>query len=134
MIDAENPKSHEQAIQLRHALNQDLSSLPPKVAEVINAEFTEIPVSADLSKLSQEFKEKHNASAQHLLSSIRVQELLGGDRSKLATEVAGLLQLNGIQWEDACDAQELLKSWKSSELGGFKKAAAQKWPESSIFA
>lgn len=69
-----------------------------------------------------------------MLSSIRVQEQLGGDRSKLAIEVAGLLQLEGIQWEDARDAQELLQSWNSNELGGFQKAAAQRWPESSIFA
>lgn len=130
----QNPKAHEQAIRLRHRLSQDISGLPPKVAEVINAEFTEIPASADLTKLNQEFKEKHNTSTQHVLSSIRVQEHLGGDRGKLATEVVDLLKLSGIQWEDASDAQELLQQWKSSELGGFKKAAAQKWPESSIFA
>lgn len=133
-VDAENPKAHEQAIQLRHKLNQDLSGLPPKVAEVIKAEFTEIPASGDLPKVNQEFKEKHKSSAQHVLSSIRVQEQLGGDRNKLATEVVGLLQLSRIQWEDARDAQELLQSWQSSELAGFKKAAAKKWPESSIFA
>lgn len=133
-IDAENPKAHEQAIQLRHKLSQDLSTLPAKVAEVINAEFTEIPASADLSKVNAEFKEKHKTSAQHVLSSIRVQEQLGGERSKLSTDVVGILQLDGVQWEDAHDAQELLQDWKSSELSEFKKAAAKMWPESSIFA
>lgn len=133
-IDAEDPKAHEQGIQLRHKLNQDFSGLAPKVAEVIKAEFTEIPASADLSKVNQEFKDKHKSSAQHVLSSIRVQERLGGDRNKLATEVVGLLQLSGIDWEDARDAQELLQYWQSNKLAGFQKAAADKWPESSIFA
>lgn len=133
-VDAENPKAHEQAVRLRHSLNQDLSTINPKVVEVINSEFTEVPASADLSKVNQLFKEKHQTSAQHVLSSIRVQEQLGGDRGKLAAEVLGLLKLGGIQWEDASDAQELLQEWKSCELDGFKKAAAQKWPESSVFA
>lgn len=133
-LDAENPKAHEQAIRLRLALNQDLATLPPKVVEVIKAEFTEVPASADLPKANQEFREKHKASPQHVLSSIRVQEKLGGDRNKLAKEAVGLLQMGNIELEDASGVQDLLKGWKSGELEGFNKAAAQKWPESSIFA
>lgn len=133
-MDASNPKAHEQAIRLRHALNADLETLPPKVAEVIKSEFTEIPPSADLAKLNAEFREKHKGSAQHVLATIRVQEKLGEDRGKLAKDVVGLLEWQGVQLEDAAGAQEVLKGWKSGELAGFKKAAAQKWPESSIFA
>lgn len=133
-LDADNAKVHEQAIRLRHALNTDLETLPAKVAEVIKAEFTEVPASADLAKLNQEFREKHKASPQHVLSSIRVQEKLGEDSSKLGKDVVGLLKLDGIQLEEAEDAQKLLKSWKSSDLEAFQSAAAAKWPESSIFA
>lgn len=133
-LDAENPKVHEQAIRLRRALTAELETLPPKTGEVIKAAFTEVPASADLTKLNQEFREKHKASPQHVLSSIRVQEKLGEDRRKLGNDVVGLLKLENIQLEDASDAQELLTSWKSGELDAFKKAAAQKWPESSIFA
>lgn len=133
-LDAENPKAHEQAVRLRHGLNKDLETLPPKVVELIKAEFTEVPASADLATLNREFRERHRTSAQHVLASIRAQEGLGEDRSKLSKEVVGLLELEGIQLEDARDAQEVLKSWNSGELDGFKKAAAQKWPESSTFA
>lgn len=133
-LDAENPKVHEQAIRLRQALAADLETLPPKTGEVIKAAFTEIPASADLAKTNQEFREKHRTSPQHVLSSIRVQEQLGEDRGKLGKAVVNLLKLETIQLEDASDAQELLKSWKSGELDAFKTAAAQKWPESSIFA
>lgn len=133
-LDAENPKVHEQAIRLRQALTADIETLSPKTSEVIKATFTEIPASADLAKLNQEFREKHKASAQHVLSAIRVQEKLGEDRSKLGKDVVDLLTLEKIQLDVASDAQALLKSWKSGELDAFKKAAAQKWPESSIFA
>lgn len=133
-MDAEHPKAHEQAIRLRHALNADIATLPVKIADVIKAEFTEVPASADLAKVNEAFREKHKSSPQHVLSTIRVQEKLGGDSSTLSKAVVGLLQLDKIQLEAASDAQKLLKSWKSGELEAFNKAAAQKWPESSIFA
>lgn len=133
-LDADNAKVHEQAIRLRQAVNADIETLPAKVAEVIKAEFTEVPVSGDLVKINQEFREKHKASPQHVLSSIRVQKKLGEDSGKLGKDVLSLLQLEKIQLEDADDAQKLLRSWKSSELAAFQKAAGQKWPDSSIFA
>ncbi|KUI61727.1 N-alpha-acetyltransferase 16, NatA auxiliary subunit [Cytospora mali] len=133
-LDAENAKAHEQAIRLRHALNKDLETLPPKVVEVIKAEFTEIAASADLATVNQEFREKHKNSPQHVLASIRARATLGEDQSTLSKDIVGLLGMEGIELEDASDAQEVLKSWKSGELDGFKKAAAQKWPESSTFA
>ena len=133
-LDAENPKAHEQAVRLRHALNKDLETLPPKVVEVIKAEFTEIPASADLAKVNREFREKHKNSPQHVLASIRAQDRLGEDRGKLSKDIIALLQLEGVALEDASDAQEVLKSWKSADLDGFKQTAAQKWPESSTFA
>lgn len=133
-LDASSPKAHEQAIQLRHALNTDLATLSPKVAEVIRSEFTEVPASADLAKVNQEFRGTHKASAQHVLASIRVQAVLGEDRGKLGKDVVGLLQIPGLELEDAVDAQELLVGWKSAELDDFKKAAAGKWPEASLFA
>lgn len=133
-LDASNPKAHEQAIRLRHALNTDLATLPSKVTEVIKVEFTEVPASADLAKVNQEFREKHKASAKHVLASLRVRAALGEDHGKLGRDVVGLLQVPEIELEDAIDAQEVLAGWKSNELDGFKKAAAGKWPEASVFA
>lgn len=133
-LDESSPKAHEQALRLRHALNTDLASLPPKVAEVIKSDFTEVPEAADLAKVNQEFREKHKASAQHVLASIRVQAALGEDRGKLGKDVVGLLQTPGVELEDAIDAQELLVGWKSAEVDEFRKAAAGKWPEASLFA
>lgn len=133
-LDAESPKAHEQAVRLRHALNKDLETLSPKVVEVMNAEFTEIPASADLAKFNQEFREKHKNSPRHVLASIRAQDSLGEDRGKLSKDISSLLEVEEVQLEDASDAQEVLKGWNSEELDGFKKAATQKWPESSTFA
>lgn len=114
-------------------LDKEAGTLSPKVAEVIKAEFTEIPASTDLAKHNEEFRQRHKSSAQHILASIRVQDRLGEDRGKLGKEVAGLLQIEGVELREASDAQEVLKGWKSGELEAFKKAAAQKWPESSVF-
>lgn len=133
-LDSSSPKAHEQALRLRHALKTDLATLPPKVAEVIKSEFTEVPESTDLAKLNQEFRERHKDSAQHVLASIRVRAALGEDRSVVSKHVLGLLETPGVAVEDAVDAQELLAGWKSAELGTFKKAAAAKWPEASLFA
>lgn len=132
-LDRENAKAHEQAVRLRQALDKEAGTLPAKVGEVIKAEFTEIPASTDLAKHNEEFRQRHKGSAQHILASIRVQDRLGEDRARLGKEVAGLLQMEGVGLRDASDAQELLKGWKSGELDAFRKTAAQKWPESSVF-
>lgn len=132
-LDKENAKAHEQAVRLRQALDKEAGTLSPKVAEVIKAEFTEIPASTDLAKHNKDFRLKHKDSAQHMLASIRVQDRLGEDRSRLAKEVAAVLQMDGVGLRDASDAQEVLKGWRSEDLDSFKKAAAQKWPESSLF-
>jgi N-alpha-acetyltransferase 15/16, NatA auxiliary subunit len=132
-LDEENAKAHEQAVRLRQALDKEAKTLPPKVAEVIAAEFTEIPAFADLAKHNEEFRQRHKNSAPHVLATIRVQDSLGVDRARLGKEVVGLLQIEGVGLREASDAQELLKSWKSGELEAFKKAAAQKWPEASLF-
>lgn len=132
-LDSDNAKAHEQAVRLRQALDKEAGTLSPKVAEVIKAEFTGIPASTDLAKHNEDFRQRHKSSAQHVLASIRVQDSLGEDRGGLGKQVAGLLQMEGVELRDASDAQEVLKSWKSEELDAFKKAAAQKWPESSLF-
>lgn len=132
-LDRENAKAHEQAVRLRQALDKEAGTLSPKVAEVIKAEFTEVPASTDLTKHNEEFRKRHESSASHVLATIRVQDRLGGDRGKLGKEVISLLQIEGVGLGDASDAQELLRSWKSGELEAFRKAAAQKWPESSVF-
>lgn len=132
-MDRQNAKAHEQAVRLRQALDKEAGTLSAKVAEVIKAEFTEIPASTDLAKHNEDFRQRHKGSAQHVLASIRAQDRLGEDRGRLGKQVAGLLQIEGVELGDASDAQEVLKSWKSGELDAFKKAAAQKWPESSLF-
>lgn len=132
-LDRDNARAHEQAVRLRQALDKEAGTLSPKVSEVIKAEFTEIPASTDLAKHNEEFRKRHKSSAQHVLATIRVQDRLGEDRGRLGKEVAGLLQMEGVGLRDASDAQGVLERWKSEELEAFNKAAARKWPESSLF-
>ncbi|EON97666.1 putative nmda receptor-regulated protein 1 protein [Phaeoacremonium minimum UCRPA7] len=133
-IDPENPKAHEQAVAFRKALNDNLSSVSPKVAEVLKADFTTISESTDLKHFNQQFRTKHKDSPSHVLSAILVEEKLGGDKGKLAKELVDLVSLDSITLEEASDALQVLQSWRSNETEAFKKAATAKWPEAAAFA
>lgn len=127
-LEPDSPKVHEQTVALRHALNK-ATDLPPKVSEVLKEEFKLVDPSTDLKKYNDEFQAKHKASPSHVLAAIRAKRGLGGDRAQCDKEVTGLLDLPGATFEDAIQALEVLKSWRSSEVEAFKKAAQSKWAE-----
>ncbi|OTA87776.1 hypothetical protein M434DRAFT_399365 [Hypoxylon sp. CO27-5] len=133
-LDPEHPMVHEQVIRFRQALNSKLESLPPKVAEVLKSEFTAVDASTDLKKFNDDFKEKHKDSPSHVISAIQAEKLLGGDKKKSEKDLAGVLNLKGIQHDQAIEVLALLKSWRSSEADAFKEAAHEKWPEVTAFA
>ncbi|KAI0834328.1 N-terminal acetyltransferase A, auxiliary subunit [Hypoxylon sp. FL0890] len=133
-IDPEHPMVHEQVIRFRQTLNSKLESLPPKVAEVLKAEFTAVDASADLKKFNADFKEKHKDSPPHVISAIQAEKLLGEDKKKAEKDLAGVISLKNIQHDQAIEVLALLKSWRSSEADTFKTAAHEKWPEVTAFA
>lgn len=126
-MDAESPRVHEQAIALRQALKQ-AKDLSPKVSEIMKDEFKIIDASADLKKVNSDFQAKHKASPRHVLAAIRAKKSLGEDRSKVEKEISSVLDIPGVQFEDAIEALETLRRWKSSEEESFKKAAQAKFP------
>lgn len=105
------------------------SDLAPKVSEVLKSEFKAVSESASLSKFIGEFQEKHSASPRHLLSAIAAKKIAGEDKAKCEKDVANLLSMEGVTSGDAIEMLETLKSWRSTEAQGFKKAAQAKWPE-----
>ena len=115
-------------------MNDNLSSVSPKVAEVLKADFTTISESTDLKHFNEQFRTKHKDSPSHVLSAILVEEKLGGDKGKLAKELVDLVSLDSITLEEASDALQVLQSWRSNETETFKKAATAKWPEAAAFA
>ncbi|KAI1735409.1 tetratricopeptide [Xylaria scruposa] len=132
-IDATNPVVHEQAVRFRQELSSKLASLPTKVAEVINTEFTAIPSSTDLKKYNTEFLNQHKDSASHVVSAVKIQKLLGEDQKTCEKALFGILKLKNDDWEPAAEALGLLFQWRSSEAEAFKKAAEDTWPEVTLF-
>ncbi|KAI2610518.1 N-terminal acetyltransferase A, auxiliary subunit [Hypoxylon sp. NC1633] len=133
-LDAENPTVHEQVVRFRQALNSKISSLPDKVADVLKSGFTAVDRSADLKKFNADFRAKHNDSASHVISAIKTERLLGGDKPKSEKDLAAVLDIKDVQYEQAAEALSLLKQWRSGEADLLKKAAHEKWPEVSVFA
>lgn len=132
-IDAANPVVHEQAVRFRQEVNSKLASLPSKVAEVIKTEFTAIRASTDLKKYNAEFLAKHEDSAPHVVSAIKIQKLLGEDQKTCEKGLFDVLKLGSADWEPAAEALGLLFQWRSSEVEAFKKAAEETWPEVTLF-
>jgi N-alpha-acetyltransferase 15/16, NatA auxiliary subunit len=133
-LDAQNPALHAQAIELRHVLNSSLESLPPKVQEVLNTEFTAISASADLKKLNADYLDKHGDSAAHRMAAARAAKVLGEPQAAIEKSLTDSLQLASVTFDEADAVLELLKRWKSSEAATFKKVAHEKWPEVTQFA
>ncbi len=133
-LNKDHPRLHEQAVRFQSVVGPVLSSLPPKVQEIIKSEFTAIPASADLKKLNQDFRAKHQDSAEHVHAAIRTAHLLGEDKTKAEKELVDLLQLKSVTPSTAEEVLATLEQWGGSGVVPFKKAASGKWPEVGIFA
>ena len=116
-------------------LNSTLESLPPKVQEVIRAEFTAVPASADLKKLNAEFKAKHGASVAHSLAAVRAEKILGAEASQCVEEAVGLLKANkNLTLSEAKAILDTLRGWGGSAAGTLKSLARERWPHCALFA
>lgn len=133
-LDSEHPKVHEQLVYFRHILNTKLSSLPAKTQEVIKAEFDVLDASVNLKKYNDDFETKHKDSAPHAIGAIKTKKHLGEDQAKVEKELTEVISIQGVDYLAAQEVLGLLRSWRSTEVDGFKKKAAEKWPEVTAFA
>ncbi|KAK6077805.1 tetratricopeptide [Seiridium cupressi] len=133
-LDSSHPQVHEQLVHFRQVLNTKLASLPAKAQEVIKAEFDALDASTDLKKYNADFESKHKGSAPHVIAAIKAKKHLGEDQVKVEKELSEVVAIEGIQFQQAQDVLSLLRSWRSKEVDGFKKKAAEKWPEVTAFA
>lgn len=97
--------------------------------ELLSADFKTVEPSTDLNKYNNDFLTANKDSPRHVLSAIKTKKLLGQDQSKSEDEILKLLEIPGIQYQDAIAALETLKRWKSSQVEAFKKAAQAKFPD-----
>lgn len=134
-LDPSHPKVHTQTIQLKQALNTDLSSVDPEVAPILTSEFTLLPANTALAQFNNEYMSKHKNDARRTLAGLEVRKLLADDLApKADADVVGVLSIDGVKMEEAVEGLELLKAWKSSEVEAFKSAAEKKWPKATVFA
>lgn len=135
-LDAQNPLLHAQGIELRCALNSCLGSLPPKVQETLEAEFTAVPASADLRKRNAEFLDRHRSEggATHRIAAARAAKVLGEPGAAIEKSLVDALDVPGVTFEEVAQVLELLRRWRSGEAGAFKEKAHEKWPEVTQFA
>ena len=133
-LDPEHPMVHEHIVRFKLAMNGMSSSISPKTAAVVKAEFTLLPESTDLAHFNDEFLAKHNDSALHILAGVRVRKLLANhDQKKSEADVHVILDLPNITLLEATEGLKVLVSWNSS-TDSYRSKAHSKWPEATIFA
>jgi hypothetical protein len=106
------------------------------VLEGLKSSFTIIPADADLKAYNSEWQQKHSQSTPHLQSAYNVQYLLDNSTKTQAEEnLKKLLEGPSVTAEDALTGLEYLDAWKSHDATkiAYRQAAAQKWPEATIF-
>ncbi|TVY25801.1 N-alpha-acetyltransferase, NatA auxiliary subunit [Lachnellula hyalina] len=134
-LDNEHSKVHSQTIRFKLALDKDLATLPPKVAEIIKSEFTLLPESVSLTQFNNDYLSKYEDCARRTLSGLSARKLLAHDLAPSTdADVVKVLKIDNVAMEEAVEGLELLQSWKSGALEAFRKAAAAKWPNATVFA
>jgi len=128
-----DPRVHEREMEFLHDVRPVLASLPPKVAEVLKSELSSLGASTDLNKTNEAYLSQHKESPSHVLAAVRVQRMLGGDQVKCEKHLLAIPAMKGTTLEEACEALDTLKSWRSGEAEAFKKTAGKRWPEASRF-
>lgn len=123
---------------MRHTLNAVAAAgttMVPKVAEVVRAEFTAVgTTTADLNKYNDDFYQRHGHSPLHALSAIRARRTLGHDAALCEAQLVDMLQMPELGFADALVVWDTLKAWRSSLAEPFRKDAKEKWPEVTRFS
>lgn len=135
-IDHTNHTLHEQSIRFRLALDSSASELPPRVLEVINANFNLLPASKDLSAHNDEFLQIHAQSPLHVHSALTVRHILDpGSQPQNEKDLLETLKLDSISAENVRAGLSLLEDWKSDEetKDAYLESARKIWPEATVF-
>ena len=137
ILSPSNPITHEQMFRFQRTISALSEPLPPRIMEVINAEFnTLLPASTDLAKQNDEFLEQHHDSAAHVQSSLKVKRLLDPESDeKTQQDLIRTLALEGCGLQDALRGLELLREWKakSQYVDDYVAAAHERWPNATAF-
>ncbi|KAM3520183.1 hypothetical protein NHJ13051_007006 [Beauveria bassiana] len=132
-LDSSHPKLHAQIVAFAKML-KTASGMPPKVIDVLRAEFKVVDVGTDLAKHNADYQAKHKHSIRHVLSFVAAQRALDGNKGASDKQLTASLSLPGTTFTDAIEVLDCLRDWKSSEADAFQKAARAKFPEATRLA
>jgi peptide alpha-N-acetyltransferase len=105
-----------------------------KTAEFIKSEFTFIPASTPLAKFNDAYLSQHKDCVRRTVSALKVRKLLSPEAApSCEKDIAAVISIPSITFEEAKEVLELLCSWKSPEAKSFRSKAATKWPKATIF-
>lgn len=126
---------HEQIIRFKLAINTDKEALSPKSAEIIKSEFKLIPTSTSPTQFNDAYLAKNKDCARRTLSALKSRKLLSPDSATTSeSDIAALIKLPTLTFEEAKEILEVLSLWKSSQADTFRSGAGAKWPKASSFA
>ena len=133
-IDPSHPKCHELGGRFKLALDKLSEPLPKDVQEVIQNLYLSKLDPKSLEQRNEEYLEKHNQSATHVHSVVRLRNALKPDveetKSKSAKELQNSLSSPSTTLQQAQSGLELLDEIKagSDARQGYIAAARQRWP------
>ena len=132
-----HPINHYQMIFLRDKVNRSPPSLPPKVREIFDSEFSSlIPKDANLTKLNDEYLQIHHESVSHVQVAlqVRVYILDPASKEKCSQDMIKTLALKG-NLKDATRGLDLLREWKVEKryIDDYLAAAHVRYPNATAF-
>ncbi len=123
---------------LRHTLAHLAEPLHPKIAQVIEADFSpHLPPSLDLLKHNEEFLQRYHDSAVHVQMALYTRHALKPEsKTENCKDMIRTLAIDGSSLDDAHKGLDLLTEWKADERfrNDYIEAARARWPECSRFA
>ncbi|KAK4560436.1 hypothetical protein LTR86_005632 [Recurvomyces mirabilis] len=139
-LQPDHPQSHYQSLRFRRALEEDKTTLDPKVNAVIQENF--ISQIADpgksLETLNEEFLFAHWHSPKHVQAGVRLLELLHPElepaKEKATKHLIQTLGEKGTTIEDAVEGLRVLRELEGSKQGReeYLKKAKERWPEATV--
>ena len=122
---------------LRHKVNDNPPSLPPKILEVFDSELSSlISKDTDLRESNDQYLKQHHDRAPHVQAALQiiVRLLDPASKEKCSQDMIRTLALDHAL-EDAIRGLEILRGWKAEQryVDDYVAAAHERYPEATAF-
>lgn len=128
-----HPTVQEHIIRFQHALEKESSNLPEAVSTVIKSESSFIPTGSSPEAVASEYMSKNAQDPKAILAGVSARHFIGVQGRPSDDDILGILQLENIKLDEAVDGLDVIE-----RIGGrkdaYKKLAAEKWPEVTLFS